>query len=59
MEGYQVIMPDFIRKTMNVTKKDLNAIMDLLVPLGMVDLVNDQYELSRQGKAIFKSLLDD
>jgi hypothetical protein len=50
-DSYQIRTPDFIRKKMNVTKKDLNAIMGL-VPLGIVDMINDQYELTRQGKEI-------
>ena len=49
--------PDFIRKKLNVTKKDLNAIMGWLVPLGIIDMINDQYELTRQGKEIFESLM--
>jgi predicted transcriptional regulator len=56
-ESYQIRTPDFIRKKMNVTKKDLNAIMGRLVPLGIVDMINDQYELTRQGKEIFESLM--
>lgn len=42
---------------MNVTKKDLNAMMGSLVPLGIIDMINDQYELTRQGKEIFESLM--
>ena len=34
--------PDFIRNKLNVTKKDLNAMMGRLVPLGIVDMINDQ-----------------
>ena len=49
--------PDFIRKKLNVTKKDLNTMMGRLVPLGIIDMVNDQYELTRQGKEIFESLM--
>ena len=49
--------PDIIRKKLNVTKKDLNAIMGRLVPLGIIDMINDQYELTRQGKEIFESLM--
>ena len=49
--------PDFIRKKLNVTKKDLNAIMGRLVPLGIIDMINDEYELTRQGKEIFESLM--
>lgn len=49
--------PDFIRKKLNVTKKDLNTMMGRLVPLGIIDMINDQYELTRQGKEIFKSLM--
>ena len=49
--------PDIIRKKLNVTKKDLNAIMGQLVPLGIIDMINDQYELTRQGKEIFESLM--
>ena len=49
--------PDFIRNKLNVTKKDLNAIMGRLVPLGIIDMINDQYELTRQGKEIFESLM--
>ena len=49
--------PDFIRKKLNVTKKDLNAMMGRLVPLGIIDMINDQYELTRQGKEIFESLI--
>jgi len=49
--------PDFIRKKLNVTKKDLNAMMGWLVPLGIIDMINDQYELTRQGKEIFESLM--
>ena len=56
-EGYQLRTPDFIRKKLNVTKKDLNAIMGRLVPNGIVDMINDQYELTRQGKEIFESLM--
>jgi len=56
-EGYQLRTPDFIRKKLNVTKKDLNAIMGRLVPIGIVDMINDQYELTRQGKEIFESLM--
>ena len=56
-EGYQIRTPDFIRKKMDVTKKDLNAMMGRLVPLGIVDMINDQYELTRQGKEIFESLM--
>jgi Mn-dependent DtxR family transcriptional regulator len=49
--------PNFIRKKLNVTKKDLNTMMGRLVPLGIIDMINDQYELTRQGKEIFKSLM--
>lgn len=49
--------PDFIKKKLNVTKKDLNAMMGRLVPLGIIDMINDQYELTRQGKEIFESLM--
>ena len=56
-EGHQLRTPDFIRKKLNVTKKDLNAMMGRLVPLGIVDMINDQYELTRQGKEIFESLM--
>ncbi len=49
--------PDIIRKKLNVTKKDLNAIMGRLVPLGIIDMINDQYELTRQGKEVFESLM--
>ena len=49
--------PDFIRKKLNVTKKDLNTMMGRLVPLGIIDMINDQYELTRQGKEIFESLI--
>ena len=31
--------------------------MGRLVPLGIVDMINDQYELTRQGKEIFESLI--
>jgi len=31
--------------------------MGRLVPLGIVDMINDQYELTRQGKEIFESLM--
>jgi hypothetical protein len=27
------------------------------VPLGIIDMINDQYELTRQGKEIFESLI--
>ena len=49
--------PDFIRKKLNITKKDLNTMMGRLVPLGIIDMINDQYELTRQGKEIFESLM--
>jgi Mn-dependent DtxR family transcriptional regulator len=49
--------PNFIRKKLNVTKKDLNTMMGRLVPLGIIDMINDQYELTRQGKEIFESLM--
>ena len=51
-EGHQLRVPDFIGKKLNVTKKDLNAMMGRLVPLGIIDMINDQYELTRQGKEI-------
>ena len=35
--------PEFIRKKLNVTKKDLNTMMGRLVPLGIIDMVNDQF----------------
>lgn len=56
-EGYQPRTPEVIRKKLNVTKKDLNAIMGRLVPLGIIDMISDQYELTRQGKEIFESLM--
>ena len=56
-EGHQLRTPDFIRNKQNVTKKELNAMMGRLVPLGIVDMINDQYELTRQGKEIFESLM--
>jgi predicted transcriptional regulator len=56
-DSYQLRTPDFIRKKLNVTKKDLNAMVGRLVPLGIVDMINDQYELTRQGKEIFMSLM--
>jgi hypothetical protein len=31
--------------------------MGRLVPLGIIDMINDQYELTRQGKEIFESLI--
>jgi hypothetical protein len=31
--------------------------MSQLVPLGIIDMINDQYELTRQGKEIFESLM--
>jgi hypothetical protein len=57
MGAHQLRTPDFIRKKLNVTKKDLNAMMGRLVPLGIVDMINDQYELTLQGKEIFQSLM--
>ena len=56
-EGHQLRTPDFIRKQLNVTKKSLDIMMGRLVPLGIVDMINDQYELTRQGKEIFESLM--
>jgi predicted transcriptional regulator len=56
-DDHQIRTPDFIRKKLNVTKKDLNAMMGRLVPLGIIDMINDQYELTRQGKEIFESLI--
>ncbi|MGA9743099.1 MAG: hypothetical protein WBQ16_00640 [Nitrososphaeraceae archaeon] len=56
-EAHQLRTPDSIRKQLNVTKKDLNAMMGRLVPLGIIDMINDQYELTRQGKEIFQSLM--
>ena len=56
-EGHQLRTPDFIRKQLNVTKKSLDTMMGRLVPLGIVDMINDQYELTRQGKEIFESLM--
>ena len=56
-EGHQFHTPDFIRNKQNVSKKELNAMMGRLVPLGIVDMINDQYELTRQGKEIFESLM--
>jgi predicted transcriptional regulator len=56
-EDHQLRTPDFIGKKLNVTKKDLNAMMGRLVPLGIIDMINDQYELTRQGKEIFESLM--
>jgi Mn-dependent DtxR family transcriptional regulator len=57
VDSYQIRTPEFIRKKMNVTKKGLNAMMGRLVPLGIVDMINDQYELTLQGKEIFESLM--
>jgi Mn-dependent DtxR family transcriptional regulator len=57
VDSYQIRTPEFIRKKMNVTKKGLNAMMGRLVPLGNVDMINDQYELTLQGKEIFESLM--
>ena len=31
--------------------------MGRLVPVGIIDMINDQYELTRQGKEIFESLM--
>ena len=31
--------------------------MGQLVPIGIIDMINDQYELTRQGKEIFESLM--
>ena len=31
--------------------------MGRLVPLGIVNMINDRYELTRQGKDIFESLM--
>ena len=31
--------------------------MGRLVPLGIIDMINDQYQLTRQGKEIFESLM--
>jgi hypothetical protein len=31
--------------------------MGRLVPLVIIDMINDQYELTRQGKEIFESLI--
>ena len=56
-ECYQLRTPDSLRKKLDVTKKDLNIIMGRLVALGIVDMINDQYELTRQGKEIFASLM--
>jgi predicted transcriptional regulator len=56
-EGHQLRTPDFMRNKLNVTKKDLNSMMGRLVPLGIIDMINDQYELTRHGKEIFESLM--
>jgi len=56
-EDHQLRTPDFIRKKLNVTKKDLNSMMGRLVPLGIIDMINDQYELTCQGKEILESLI--
>ena len=56
-DDHQLRTPDFIRKKLHVTKKGLNVMMGRLVPLGIIDMINDQYELTRQGKEIFESLM--
>ena len=42
--------PDFIRKKLNVTIKDLNTMMGRLVPLRIIDMINDQYRLPDKVK---------
>ncbi len=56
-EDHQLLTADFIRKKLNVTRKELNARMGGLMPLGIVDKINDQYELTQQGKEIYESLM--
>jgi len=56
-EDHQLLTTDFIRKKLNVTRKELNARMGGLMPLGIIDKINDQYELTQQGKEIYESLM--
>lgn len=56
-EDHQLLTADFIRKKLNVTRKELNARMGGLMPLGIIDKINDQYELTQQGKEIYESLM--
>jgi predicted transcriptional regulator len=50
------LTPDFVRKKLNVTKRESNARIEVLMTYDLVSMINNHYELTTLGKATYKSL---
>jgi predicted transcriptional regulator len=50
------LSPKFIRNKLNLTKKECNSWIAILMSHGFVDLINNQYMLTTLGKNTFESL---
>ena len=50
------LSPEFIRNKLNLTKKECNSRIAILMSYGLVDLINNQYILTTLGKDTYESL---
>jgi predicted transcriptional regulator len=55
------LTPDFVRNKLNVTKRECNDRIGVLMSYDLVNMINNQYKLTLLGKEIYESLrmLDD
>jgi len=47
---------DFIRNKLNLTKKECNSKIAILMNYDLVDMINDQYTLTTLGNDVYESL---
>lgn len=50
------LTPDFVRKKLNVTKRECNARIGVLMTHDLVSMISNQYKLTTLGKATYESL---
>jgi len=50
------LTPDFLRNKLNLTKKECNSRIGILMNCDLVDMSNNQYMLTILGKDVYESL---
>jgi len=50
------LTPDYLRKNLNLTKREFNSRIEVLMSYELVDMVNNQYILTTIGNDAYDSL---
>ena len=52
----EVLTPDFIRNSLNITKRECNSRIGVLMSLDLVNMIDNQYYFTTLGRKAYESL---